>query len=263
MAGRRYANVMAVACFLGAASNPAQASPAAQVDVAERLDQPLDPALSFVDQQGQRVTLGSYLGAGRPLLITLNYFRCQTLCDLQLQRLARAVGQLSDLPGMGFRMVTVSIDPSDTPDGAAHRRSGYLEQTGRADLDWRFLVGAEPQIRALADQLGFRYAYDERSDQYAHAPVVFLVSPQGRIVRYLYGIDYPPADLRLALIDASEGRIGRAADKLLLRCFRFDPAAGRYGVYVLGVVRAGAVLTLCALVLGFIGLRRGEARRRS
>lgn len=257
---RRYANVLAVVILLGSAT--ALASPAEKIDVSERLDQPIDRELSFVDQRGERVTLGSYLGGDRPLLITLNYFRCQTLCDLQLQRLARAMSALSDLPAASFRMVTVSIDPSDTPHGAAHRRSGYLEQTGRGDLDWRFLVGAEPQIRALAGQLGFRYAYDERSDQYAHAPVLFLISPQGRIVRYLYGIDYPPADLRLALIDASEGRIGRASDKLLLRCFRFDPAAGRYGVYVLGFVRAGAVLTLCALVLGFIGLRRAESRRR-
>ncbi len=246
-------------------AEPATAHAAAgvteQVSVAEHLDRPIDPTLAFVDERSREVTLGQYFGAERPLLITLNYFRCETLCDLQLQRLTRALRAIDDVPSSAFRIVTVSIDPTDTPDAAAHRRSGYLAQAGRADLAWRFLVGAEKPIRALAGQLGFRYAYDERSDQYAHAPVLFLVSPQGRIVRYLYGIDYPPADLRLAIVDASQGRVGSTADKLLLRCFRFDPATGRYGVYVLGFIRTGGALIVCALVLGFIALRRAEARR--
>jgi protein SCO1/2 len=237
--------------------------PVAEASIVERLDQPVDPALAFVDERGRSVTLGSFFGTGRPVLLTMNYFRCRTLCDVQLRQLTQSLRALDGLPGQSFRVLTVSIDPRDAPAAAAERRAGYLAQAGRADLDWHFLVGAEPQIRALADQLGFGYRYDERSGQYAHAPMTFMLSPSGRIVRYLYGLDHPPAALRMALVEASRGQIGRTLDKLILSCFQFDGAAGRYGLYVIGLVRVGGVLTLFGLALLLLRLRRKELGRGS
>ena len=240
----------------------ASASPGLPLaSVVERLGQPLDPNLAFSDERGTAVRLGSFFGGARPLLVTLNYFRCHMLCDLQLQRLTQSLAALDDLRGSDFRVLTVSIDPTDRPADAASRRHGYLRRLGRAEVDWRFLVGHEPRFVRSRTQLGFGYRYDPSSQQYAHAPMAFVIAPGGRIVRYLYGIDYPPSDLRHALIEASQGRIGSTLDKVLLRCFEFDPAAGRYGLYVLGLVRAGGVLTVLAMVLGFAWLRRMEARR--
>jgi protein SCO1/2 len=162
-----------------------------------------------------------------------------------------------------FRVLTVSIDPKDSPADAARKRDVYLRRLGRPDLDWSFLVGAESQISALAGSLGFAYRYDARSDQFAHAPVLFVLSPDGRVSRYLYGLDYPPRDLRLALVDASAGKVGRTLDRVLLRCFRFESASGRYGAHVLNLVRLGGVLTVLGLALGFVRLRRVEQRRQS
>jgi protein SCO1/2 len=229
--------------------------------VVEHLGQQLDLGLEFTDDRGRTVQIRSLLEGDRPVLLTLNYFRCRTLCDLQLRRLTQSLHALGDLRGREFRVVTVSIDPTDTAAGAAQRRSGYLRIAGRRDLDWQFLVGREPQIRALAGQLGFGYSYDARSKQYLHAPMAFLLAPDGRVVRYLYGLDYPAPELRRALIDAGEGKIGTTLDRVLLRCFEFDPAAGRYSVRVLALVRAGGAVTALAMLLAFLRLRRLEARR--
>jgi protein SCO1/2 len=244
-----------------AAAARAQANPQDGVDVRERLGSRVDPQLAFLDHEGRPLRLGELLGPRRPVLLTLNYFRCKTLCDLQLERIADSLRVLSDVRADAFRVVTVSIDPRDAPADAARKRASYLRRLGRADLDWRFLTGSESQVDALAGSVGFGYRYDSRTDQYAHAPVLFVLSPDGRVVRYLYGLDREPRELRLALVEASQGRLGRTLDRVLLRCFRFEPAAGRYGMYVLGAVRLGGVLTVLGLALGSVLLRRTEERR--
>ncbi len=255
--------IAAVGTCVALAAPVAASPPPDDVDVSERLGSRLDPKLAFVDQQGRAVRLGDLVGAGRPVLLTLNYFRCKTLCDVQLERIAESLRVLSDVGAGTFRVLTVSIDPKDSPADAARKRDVYLRRLGRPDLDWSFLVGAESQISALAGSLGFAYRYDARSDQFAHAPVLFVLSPDGRVSRYLYGLDYPPRDLRLALVDASAGKVGRTLDRVLLRCFRFESASGRYGAHDLNLVRLGGVLTVLGLALGFVRLRRVEQRRQS
>jgi protein SCO1/2 len=168
--------------------------------------------------------------------------------------------------GRDYRAVTVSIDPSETPKDADERRRGYLQAMGRSDQgeDWPFLVGDERSIRALADAVGFRYRYDEELKIYAHAAVTMVLAPDGKVSRYWYGMEYPPRDLRLSLVEASGGKVGTSLDRVLLTCFQYDPAARRYGWVVNGIVKGGSLLVASALavLLGVLWRRelKGGAR---
>ena len=230
--------------------------------VTERLGQQIDPDLSFVDQDGQAVHFGDYLQDGKPILLTLNYYNCQTLCSTQLNGLLQGLQELDWTAGQEFRIVTVSIDPSEGPDVAAGKRLSYLEELGRGpDVEWHFLTGTESNIRALADSIGYGYAYDENSGQWAHPAVLTFVAPQGFVARYLYGIIYPPRDLKFALMEASEGRVGSPVEKLVLSCFRYDDSTGEYTPAALGVMRLGGIATL--LAMGGLGLVMWRRERRS
>ncbi len=244
--------------LFGALPAPARADdPGTDVSAAAGFDQklgaqvPLDAG--FVDESGRPVRLGDYLGS-RPLILTLNYLRCPNLCSLELDQLT---GSLSDLPfnlGDEYAVITVSIDPRDTPEYAAEKKWQYVRsyaRPGQGDA-WHFLTGREPAIRALADSVGFYYAYDAKTDEYAHPIGIVILTPEGRVARYIYGVDYPSRDLRLALVEASENKIGSAIDQILLLCYRYDPAQGRYSTFVLNLVRVSGILTVLGMGL-FIG----------
>jgi protein SCO1/2 len=193
------------------------------------------------------------------VLLSLVYFNCPMLCGLVLTGQARAMRESGLELGKDYDAVTISFDPTDTTATAAERQRGHLQAFGKpeARAAWTFLTGAEPDIRAVAGALGFHYAYDEKTRQYAHAAAVFALTPGGRVSRYLYGVEYPARDLRLSLVEASEGRVGTSFDRLLLTCYRYDPASRKYEPYVMGAVRI-AMLG----VLGGLGIMLGVFWRR-
>jgi protein SCO1/2 len=246
----------------------------AQVEIEEHLGRALPRDLRFVDQDGRRVRLGDLFGDGRPVVMVLAYFRCPMLCDLVQQGVAAALRASGLRAGEEIRAVTVSIDPADTTGNARLRRTGLLQAVGGAQpapaSAWRVLTGGTPDIAALADALGFRYAYDPGSGQYAHPACAFVLTPDGRVSRYLYGVTFRPFDLRLAAVEAAQGRIGTVVDRALLTCFRYDPSARKYGIYVLGVMRGGSALVLLTFGVAMVGMvrrdrarARGDQRRRS
>jgi protein SCO1/2 len=242
------------------------------VDIVEHLGSGVPRELTFTDPTGAGVRLGELLDGKRPLVLVLAYFRCPMLCDLVQQGLAGALRGSGLRPGRDVRAVTISIDPKDTSGNARLRQNGLLTALGGAmpapPGAWRVLTGREPQIRALAEALGFRYVFDPGSGQYAHPACAFVLTPDGRISRYLYGTTFRPFDLRLAAVEATAGRIGNVVDRVLLTCFRYDPSARKYGVYVVGVMRGGSALVLLLFSVGMMALlrrdrARGGARRRS
>jgi protein SCO1/2 len=221
---------------------------------------PLD--LAFRDEAGREVRLGDYFGK-RPVVLSLVYYECPMLCTLTLNGLVSALGVLPWKPGQEFELVTVSFDPKETPAQAAAKKKVYLSRYKQpeAAAGWHFLTGDEASLRALTQAVGFRYAWDEASRQFAHPAGLVVVTPDGRLARYLFGIEYAPKDLRLALVEASDGKVGGPVEQLLLFCYQYDPATGRYGAVLMRLVRLGGVLTL--MVLGaflIVSLRRDRAR---
>lgn len=233
-----------------------------EIAVDEMLGSRLDMDLAFVDHNGEAVKLGDYFDGKRPVLLTLNYYRCPTLCSLQLNGLTRTLGQFDWQPGDEYRIVTVSIDPREGPELAASKRDSHLEALGVTDLDWNFLTGDALQIRMLAAQLGIGYAYDAEQDQYAHPAVLMFISPEGKVARYLYGLEYQPSDVKFALIEASEGRVGSPVDKLILSCFHYDASLGEYGPFAMGIMRLGGAFMVLIVGIPLVLLWRRERRRR-
>lgn len=223
---------------------------------------PVPQDLVFLDESGSEVRLGDFLGR-RPVILSLAYYRCPMLCTLVLNGLASSMRGLGLEAGADFTVVTVSIDPRETPQLAEATRRSYLKEYGRPDAlhAWRFLTGRQESIAALAAAAGFRYAWDATTEQYAHPSGIIVLTPDGRISRYLLGVEYAPRDLRLALVEASEGRIGTVVDRLLLLCYRYDPATGRYGAAALGLMRAGGVITMLAMAAFVVVMLRRDARR--
>jgi protein SCO1/2 len=221
------------------------------VDVVERLGEPVPGALEFRDARGNRLQLRDALAGGKPVVLTLVYFRCPMLCSLVLNGL---------WPGTDYRAITVSFDPGEGPERALRHQEALLRALGEGHpSDWHFLTGAEPQLRALADSVGFKYRWDESNKQFAHPAAVFVLTPEGKLSRYLYGVEFKPRDLRLALVEAASGRVGTALDRVLLTCFRWDPASRRYA-FLFGALRAGAMLVFLALATLLFFLWRRELR---
>jgi protein SCO1 len=248
----------------GSAPTPgpvADARPAALREVAfdQRLGQalPLDAAL--VDESGRAVRLGDYFGR-RPVVLTLAYYGCPMLCTLSLNGLASALKTLSFDAGREFEVVTVSFEPKETPQQAASAKKAYIERYGRpqAAAGWHFLTADAAAVAAVTRAVGFRYAWDEETRQYAHPTGVVVATPQGRIARYLYGVEYAPKDLRFALVEASAGRVGTPVDQLLLYCYEYDPVRGRYGAAIMRTVRFMGILTVVGLAALITILRRSE-----
>jgi protein SCO1 len=221
---------------------------------------PLDTA--FRDESGRAVTLGDYFGT-RPVVLVFAYYDCPMLCTLVINGLASALDVLSLEPGKDFEIVTVSFDPRDTPATAAAKKAAYIaryKQPG-ASAAWHFLTGGQPSIDRLTRAAGFRYVWDTDTKQFAHPTGIIVLTPAGRLARYLFGIEYGPRDLRYAIVDASNGHVGSAVDTLLLYCFHYDPVTGRYGVAIMRVMRIAAAATVLALGAFIVVMVRHEKRR--
>ncbi len=218
--------------------------------------------LAFRDEEGTEVSLGRYLGA-RPAVLALVYYGCPMLCGQLLTGLAASLKSLALEPGRDFDVVVVSFDPRDGPEEARRRKGETVARYGRpaTAAGWHFLTGDTEAIRRLTMAVGFRYAWDDGGKQFAHVAMLTLLTPDGRIARYFQGIEYPPRELRLGLVEASDGRIGTVVDRLLLFCYRYDASTGRYTPIVESAVRIGAVLGLVALGTLLVVLRRGEPGR--
>jgi protein SCO1/2 len=227
------------------------------VGIEQHLNGQVPPDLAFVDDTGRTVKLGDYFGK-KPLILNLVYYNCTMLCGEALAGLTGAMKMVKFDVGNEFDVLTVSFNPQETPAIAAAKKQDYLKRYGRpgAASGWHFLTGPAESINALTTAVGFQYQYDPKINQYAHATAIMVLTPQGRISRYFYGVDYPPKDLRMGLVEASQGKIGNAVDQVLLYCYHYDPATGKYGAVVSNILRLGAGLTILMLgVLLFILFR--------
>jgi protein SCO1 len=224
---------------------------------------PLDVALR--DESGKTVRLGDYFGR-KPVALNLVYFDCPMLCTVSLNGLASALDVVSFLPGREFELLTISFDAREGPSLAAHKKKAYLARLKRpgAEAGWHFLTGDKASVDAIAKAVGFRYAWDDETKQFAHPAGLVVLTPQGKISRYLYGIEYAPKDLRLALVESGEGKVSSPVDQLLLYCYQYNPVTGRYGPTIMTVLRLASLLTMAALG-GFVFLswRRERAARRT
>ncbi len=234
-----------------------------KVGVDQKLDSQIPLDLAFVDETGKPVTLRDYFDK-KPILLTLVYYECPMLCTQVLNGVVGTLKTLNFTAGNEFDMVTVSFNPKETPELAASKKATYIAKYGRpeAAAGWHFLTGQQPAIDALASAVGFRYYYDKASDQYVHASAIMLLTPQGRVSKYFYGIEYPPRDVRLGLIEAASGKIGNVVDQVLLYCYHYDPHAGKYSMVVMNVLRIAGVITV-ALIAGFILVMWRWDRRRT
>jgi protein SCO1/2 len=233
-----------------AAVADAQEVPAPAIGFEQRLDESVPLDLIFRDEKGEQVKLGSYFRS-KPVILVLAYYRCPRLCSLVLNGLVESMQRMKYDVGDQFKVVTVSIDPRETPPLAAAKKEAYVEHYGRpgAADGWHFLVGDETELKRLADAVGFRFAYDSARDQYDHAAGIMVVTPQGKIARYLFGVSFSARDLGFALEDAAAGKIGSpVARPLRLLCYAYDPEAGRYTLATMRLIRWGGLLTM--LVLG-------------
>ncbi len=231
------------------------------VRLEQRLNEVVPLALEFRDENGRTVHLGDYFGS-KPVILTLVYYECPMLCTMVLNGTVRTLRTLSFTAGKEFEIVTVSIAPTETPVLAAEKKRLYLQQYGRpaAAAGWHFLTGDEDSIRQLADAVGFRYNYDPDTKLYAHASGLMVLTPEGRLARYFYGLEYPARDLRLALVEASHNRIGNPVDAVLLYCFHYDPTTGKYGLVIMRVLRLAGLATVL-LLAGFVWISVRRERR--
>jgi protein SCO1/2 len=237
--------------------------PLRNVALEQRLGEQVPLELRFRDETGRVVQLGNYFGK-RPVILTLAYYRCQDLCPLVLDGLVRTLRALSFDIGKQFNVVTVSIDPYDTPALAGTKKRDLMQRYSRpgAADGWHFLMAEDASIQRLTEAIGFRYTYEAEKDRYAHATGIVILTPEGKIARYFYGIEFSPRDLRLGLIEASANRIGSPIDQLLLFCYHYDPATGKYGLLITNVIRLAGMAT--ALSLGtyiFLLLRRESGQK--
>lgn len=234
-----------------------------KIDVDEHLGDYVPFDLTFTDDEGHEVRLGDYFNQGQPVLMFLGYYECPMLCNLVMNGVVKGIKGLKWQPGKDYKIVSVSINPSETSQLAAAKKKTYLEslQMPSASDGWSFLVGEESQSRQLADAVGFKYYWDEKTQQYAHPAVIYLLGPDGKITRYLYGIQFDEKDLRLGLLEASEGRIGNTIDKLILYCYHYDPDSAGYVIFAGNVMRLGGFVTLVVMVVFLSWLWRRERRR--
>ena len=227
------------------------------IGIDQKIGQQLPLDTTFKNEVGADVRLGDFFN-GRPVVLALAYYDCPMLCTQVLNGMTGALKTLSFDAGKDFEVVVVSIDPKDNFRLAANKKASYLESYGRPSTaaGWHFLTGAETSIKPLADALGFRYAYDANIKQYAHGAAIYVTTPKGVVSRYLLGIDFAPRDLRLALVEASNNVLGSVVDQVLLLCYHYDPAAGKYGAATINAVRVGFLATVTGfLAFLFVSLR--------
>jgi protein SCO1 len=259
------------------------------INVIENLGQRIPTGLRFVDGHGHRLAVDDLLGKGLPVLVTLGYYRCPQLCNLVHEGLAKGLKAADLSPGRDFQGLSVSVDPGEDPQSATTNQRRLLRALGdKPTSAWPFLMpesaaaginpdiekkkategpahdGRDPMALKLADSVGFRYKYDAKSRQFAHSAVAFVLAPDGKISRYLYGVEFKPRDLRMALVEASGGRVGTTLDRILMTCFKYDPMTQKYVPYAFGFVRIGALLSFAALatLLGVLWRREWVTRRK-
>ena len=244
-------------------SKPASENPFANIGLDQLLNQQLPLTLSFRDETGKTVQLGDYFGE-KPVILSFAYYDCPMLCTLVINGLIRTLRTLSFSAGTEFNIVTVSFNPKDTPPMAAIKRQTSLQSYSRkgAENGWHFLTGDEKTIQQLTQAVGFRYAYDENTQQYQHPTGIMILTPDGKLSRYFYGIEYAPRDVRLGLIEASAGKIGSPVDQVLLLCFHYDPTTGKYGLIITRALQLGGLATMLALgVFMLISSRRDRRNK--
>lgn len=234
------------------------------VDIQQKLNAPVPLDLIFHDESGQTVPLRTYFG-DKPVVLSMVYFTCPSLCPMSLHETVTSLRRVALEPGRDYSVVVVSFDPSDTPALAAQKKAAYQKEFGRASFNdgWHFLTGAQNSISSLASAVGFHYRWDDSTRQFVHAGGIMVATPEGRLSRYFYGIQYAPADLRMALVEAARHKIGSPVDYVLLFCFHYDATQGKYTLAIFNLLKIAGCLTV-ALVAGFILLQtRREKKQRT
>ena len=231
-----------------------------QVGIDQKLSQQLPLDLVFRDENGETVKLQQYFGK-RPVVLSLVYYNCPMLCTQVLNGMVAAFNVISFVPGQDYDVVSVSFDARETPALAAAKKGvyvNYLREAKRAGATkgWHFLTGDEASIKQLTEAVGFRYTFDQATNQFAHASGIMVLTPEGKLAQYYYGIEYSAKDLRLGLVEASANKIGTTVDQLLLYCYHYDPATGKYGAVVMNMMRIGGLATVAAIILMLLLLRR-------
>ncbi len=249
----------------GIMSPPANVRPPGlqNVGIEQHLDEQIPPDLSFRDETGKPVRLGDYFGK-KPVILNLVYYNCPMLCGEVLSGLEGALRVLKFDVGKEFDVLTVSFDPRETPDMATKKKAEFLKRYGRAGAaeGWHFLTGPQESIDALTKAAGFQYQYDPKTGQFAHATAIMILTPEGKIAQYYYGVDYAPKDLRLGLIQASQNKIGTLADQVLLYCYHYDPTTGKYGAIISRVLKLAGLATILGLgILMTVLIRLGSGPR--
>jgi protein SCO1 len=232
-----------------------------QVKVEQRLGERLPLGAAFRDEEGATVRLGDYFGK-RPVIVVFNYYQCPMLCSQVLNGLTSALAAMKFTAGKEFDVVAISIDARETAAMAADAKAKYLHRYGRAGSEsgWHFLTGDQASIDAATKAAGFGYVWDERTQQFAHGSAIMVATAEGKLAQYFYGIEFSPRDLRLAVVESSQGKVGTLVDSVLLYCYHYDPAAGKYGAAIMNMMRAGALLTLFTLGGFMLVMFRRERR---
>jgi protein SCO1/2 len=254
---------LALALTAAARADDAKPSILSEVGIDQRLDSQVPLGVTFRDEAGNPVTLGDCVH-GKPTILVLAYYRCPMLCTQVLNGVLEAARGIPFELGKDYNIVTVSFDDREGPELAAAKKATYVEQLGRpsAERGWHFLTGERDSIARVAGAVGFSFRYDPKQDQFAHASGIMILTPEGKVSRYFFGIKFPAGDVRLSLVEASAGKVGRPIDQLLLYCYHYDPGTGKYTPVVMNVMRLGGVVTLLALG-GMFGLFWVQERRRA
>ena len=230
------------------------------VGIDQKLNEQVPLDTVFKDEQGRDVRLGQFF-KGKPVVLSLVYYTCPMLCNQVLNGMLGSFRQVSFNIGEHFEVITVSFDSREAPDLAAAKKSTYIRAYNRpgAEASWHFLTGDQANIKRLTESVGFRYLWDEQTKQFAHASGIMVLTPEGKLARYFYGIDYPPKDLRLGLVEASQNKIGTPVDVLMLYCYHYDPATGKYGAVIMNIMRLAGGVTLFLIVGLLLALRKGRS----
>jgi protein SCO1/2 len=236
-----------------------------EVGIDQKLNQSLPADAVFKDEAGNEIKLGSYFGK-RPIVLSLVYYDCPMLCTQVLNGMIGSFKTLSLKPGEDFDVISISFDPRETPALAAAKKNLYVNNLSEpkrsgATAGWHFLTGDEENIKRVTEAVGFRYRFDQSTNQFAHASAIYIVTPEGKLSHYFYGIEYAPRDLRLGLVEASQNKIGTAVDQLMLYCFHYDPEKGQYGWIVMNIIRLGGVITLIGIGVLLLVLRKRNSAR--
>lgn len=267
---RRTVRLAGLGLLAALAGSPAHAqpmmpSPTREVGWEQHMGTQLPLDAKFTDENGKAVRLGDYFGK-RPVLLSLAYYECPMLCGIALEGLARSLKGFTLTPGADFEVVTLSFSPTEGPELAKAKKSNLLDLYGRkaeGQAGWHFLTGSEAEIRRVTEAVGFRYRWDELQKQYAHATGIVAVTPEGAISRYFFGVEYAPKELRLGLSEASEGKVGGVAAQLLLLCFEYNPALGKYTAETMTALRIAGVLLVVAFGAFLAVSLRRERRSRA